>query len=73
MWPHPGATCDCNRRHGAQDSGGGGGAALAAIGGVLVLGDHLSALESIGIVCIVGGLALAGGIALLVLSRKSKI
>jgi drug/metabolite transporter (DMT)-like permease len=36
----------------------GGGAALAAIGGVLLLGDHLTALESLGIVCIVGGLAL---------------
>ena len=36
----------------------GGGAALAAIGGVLVLGDHLSTLESLGIACIVGGLAL---------------
>ena len=36
----------------------GGGAALAAVSGVLVLGDHLSALESIGIVVIVVGLTI---------------
>jgi drug/metabolite transporter (DMT)-like permease len=36
----------------------GGGAALAALGGVLVLGDHLTALESLGIAFIVSGLAI---------------
>ncbi len=34
----------------------GGGAALAAIGGVALLGDHLSALESIGIAVVILGL-----------------
>ena len=36
----------------------GGGAALAAVGGVLLLGDHLSALEATGIGIIVAGLCL---------------
>lgn len=36
----------------------GGGAALAAVGGVVILGDHLSALEMMGIAIVVMGLTL---------------